>query len=167
MSIDDIWILTLSLGSAIGGVIAIHATFRHAGPTRDAVITPPVFAVVGGLIGISIGMIWLSDTAGNVKLETGVPLLIGGLFFGAVAGAGLKAIYSRMGRGKAVVFILVVTILAGRIGAPIGWVAGFITEFGYREQVSVSRMMWGAIIGAGVGFLLGLSEVLFRRRGAT
>jgi len=51
----------------------------------------------------------------------------------------------------------------------LGWIAGYegarnSDEF---EVFSTRRMMWGIAFGSGVGLLLGLSEVLLRRRGAT
>lgn len=168
MSTDDAVILTLSFGTAIGAVIAVHVTFRRAAGARDAVMTPTIFAVGDGLIGIAIGMIWRSNGDGRVTLEDGFPLLLGGLFVGGIAGTGVREWYLKSGRGKAHAFVLVVTLLAASIGAPIGWIVGpFGTGFGYSEQASSSGMMWGAVIGAGMGFLLGLSEVLFRGRGAT
>jgi hypothetical protein len=169
MSTSDVCILTPILLATIAALIVIRLTFRNAATARDALITPAVFAVCGALIGISIGMIWLADREGRVTIEKGVLVLGCGASLGALAGVGAKKVYPRLKWGKAAGFVLVTMVLGGSIGAPIGWLAG---NMGARkvyeiEELSTSRMMWGIAIGSGVGFLLGLSEVLFRRRGAT
>lgn len=179
MSSDDVVILTLTVGPAICGVIAIRLLFRHSATTGTAVVTPQVFAIIGGLVGISFGMVFFADPNGRVVIETGSFFLVGGICLGAWVGAVARKTYARMNRGRSAVFILVVTLLGGSIGAPIGWIVGDInapravsydTIEGYyraRDQISASRMMLGSAIGSGVGFLLGLTEIAFRRRGAT
>jgi membrane protein CcdC involved in cytochrome C biogenesis len=164
--------------AAIGALIAIRLTFRNAPSPRDALFTPPVFAACGALIGISIGMLWAADREGRVVIEKGMLALVCGTSLGALAGVGAQTVYQRLNRGKAAVFVLVMMLVGGSIGAPIGWVVGSLTEPSagqfdlagdfehYRQRWWASRMMWGTAIGSGVGLLLGLPEVVFRRRGA-
>jgi hypothetical protein len=169
MSHDDVCILTPILLAAITALIVIRQTFRSTSTARDAVVTPPGFAVIGGLAGISVGMIWLSDDTGRVVIEKGVPALLCGIVVGTAVGFGAREVYSRLRQGKAFVYVLVVTLLGASIGAPVGWLAGSTRARNVYEhqQMSMSGMMWGIVIGSGVGFLVGLPEVLFRRSEAT
>lgn len=172
MSIDDATILALVLTPVIGGVIAIHLLFRHSASNREAVITPQVFAIIGGLIGISVGMIWFADREselGRVDINTGAVVLIVGASFGSLLGVGAKRVYSGIGHTRTAFFLLTLALLGGSIGAPIGWIAGSLNPQSREEfeQLSTSRMLWGTAIGAGIGLVFGLSDMVFQRRGAT
>jgi len=168
---DTAGILIPVLSGAVAALIGIRLTFRRAATARDALLTPLVFAICGGLVGISSGMIWVADREGRVTIEKGMAFLICGATAGAMVGGVARNYCLRMNRGKATISVLVVAILGGSIGAPLGWIEGDVEsrmngEF-EREQLSASRMMWGAVIGSCVGLLVGLSETLLRRRGVT
>lgn len=177
MSIDPI--LALTLLAAIAALFAIRLTFRNAATARDALFTPTVFAICGGLIGIAVGMIWLADREGRVTIDKGAMLLTGGICLGSLAGAGARNVYSRLNRGKAAAFVLMMMLLGGSIGAPIGWLAGaggaggasnYELKSDYEhalKELSRQRMLWGILFGSGIGLFLGFTELLFRRRGAT
>ena len=179
MSTSDACILTPILLTTIGALIAIRVTFRNAVTVRDAVFGPVVFGVCGALIGISIGMVWFADREGRVRIEEGLLLLLCGAGLGGLVGAAAKRVYPRLNRGKAAAFVLVVALLGGSIGAPIGWVVGSVDTAGASEYDTRSdseqalkrwtrrQMMWGIGIGSGIGLLLGLATVMFQRRGAT
>lgn len=179
MSIDTIQILTPILIVAIVALIVVRLTFSTAARVGDALVTPIVFVVIGALIGISSGMIWLVDQDGRVTIDKGVLLVVCGAPLGLLAGVIAQRVYSRLHRSKATAFVLVVMLLSGSIGASLGWImgggsagsaAGYETADEYKhdlEQWSTSGMMDGVLIGSGIGFLLGLSEVLLHRRRAT
>lgn len=179
MSTDDASVLIPTLFATIAALVVIRLTFRHAATARDALISPAVFAACGGLIGISVGMIWFSNQDGRVVIEDGFRLLMCGSILGVVAGVGARRIYSRLKRGRSAAYILAMMLLVGSIGAPVGWIAGEATapragewtdaaDYDYDLKLwRASRMRWGIAIGSGVGLLVGLSDVVFRRRGAT
>ena len=166
MSNDDVKILTPILLATIAALVAIRLTFRNAANARAAMFSPAVFAICGALIGISIGMIWLSDREGRVEIGYGFLMVFCGASLGFMLGAVAKNVYSKLNRGKATAFVLVTMLLGGSIGAPIGWLVGEIKD-GPFEEFRTSGMVRGTTIGSLVGLLLGLSEVLFRRRGTT
>jgi hypothetical protein len=169
MSIEAI-VLTAILVPTIVGAIGFRIHFRHASTLGDAVVTPPVFAVCGTLVGISIGMIWfqLGPNSGRVPLETSCPIAFLGASVGALTGVWARHIYQRLQRGKTIAILLVVTLLAGSIGAPSGWIIGDLTpKEDAHEQLRTSWMVGGLVIGSGIGFLLGLSELVLRRKGLT
>jgi hypothetical protein len=168
MSHDDITILTPILLMALGALIVTRLTFRNAGPALGAIITPPVFAVIGGLVGISAGMIWLSDSEGRVTIDKGILVLLCGSAAGAVIGVGARVVYCKLRRGKTVAIVLVVMLLGACIGAPIGWLVVDISTKGAHDgRICLSGMARGVAIGSAIGLLLGLPEVLFRRGGVT
>lgn len=172
MSSDDAAILTFTVGPAIAGVIAIRLLFRHSATTGAAVVTPQVFAIIGGLVGMAVGMVLFHDREselGRVDIAIGALALICGLIVGSLLGSGASRLYSRLNRGRTALFLLTVTFLGGSIGAPIGWLAGSLNPQTQAEleQLTTGRMMWGTAIGSGVGLILGLTEIVFRRRGAT
>jgi ABC-type xylose transport system permease subunit len=175
MSTDPI--LVLSLCGMIMALIAVRLTFRYSPNPRAALFSPTVFAACGELIGISSGMIWWSDKTGRVDIDKGMTVVACGGFLGAMIGAIAMIHYPSMKQGKTTVFLLMMMFLGGCIGAPIGWLAGHEPVAGDFEtnadfelataRLTSSRMIWGTAIGSGIGLLVGLSEVLFRRRGVT
>ena len=163
MSTDPI--LVLSLIGMIAALVAIRLTFRNAASVRDAVMSPAVFAVCGALIGISVGMIWLSDREGRVTIDKGMLLLFCGASLGALVGAGARNVYPRLNRSKTATLVIVMMLLGASVGSPLGWIVGSMDEM-HDQGIRIHKMLLGLAIGSSIGLSLGLFEVSFRR-GAT
>ena len=163
MSTDPI--LVFSLIGMFVALVVIHLTFRNALNAREALFTPAVFAACGALTGISIGMIGLSDREGRVTIDKGILLVVCGTILGALAGAGAKQVYSRLNRGRVFAFVLMMTLIGGSIGSPLGWIKGSLDDM-HEDGIRSHAMLLGVAAGSGIGLILGLFEVILHRRGA-
>jgi outer membrane lipoprotein SlyB len=155
-------ILLLFLFLAVVAVVAIRQQFRSARNAREALVSPEVFAIAGALLGISAGMVWFVDRSyRRINIEQGSMHALLGAVVGGLVGVGVEAGYSRLRRAKIIVAVLTLMLLAGSIGAPIGWLYGDIAANPPVEVDQSARrgMMWGAVIGCFVGLALGLLEV--------
>lgn len=163
-------ILVIFLVGAIVVAILMHLHFRNATDVRVAVVSPPVFAVIGTLVGISAGMMWLwvgtkPAWDGRIFIEQGVAHALAGAAVGAIVGTAAKGIFERWSRTRAVGFALTLVLLGTSIGAPIGWLYGDIRRHRLEDDATVeavqstqSGMLWGAAVGCLVGLTVGLLE---------
>jgi hypothetical protein len=163
-------LLTFLFGAAVVTALML-SHFEEAPDVRTAVVGPPVFAVIGALLGISMGMMWLwGDAAtswqGRISIGQGVAHALAGAAIGGVVGIGAKAIFARFSRTRVIGVVLTLMLLAASIGAPAGWLYGDVSvrNAGEAEQLTRSGMMWGSGIGCFVGFAIGLFEVCFGGR---
>jgi hypothetical protein len=167
-----LWFLFLAVAIAI----VMHLHFKNAPNVRVALVSPPVFAIAGCLIGISVGMMWLWDDTtttwtGRIHIEQGVVHALAGAAVGGLVGMGVKAIFARLPKTRIVAAVLTLMILAASIGAPIGWLYGDVLRHRAADDATVeavqstrSGMIWGSAIGCVVGLVLGLSEAYFGGR---
>jgi hypothetical protein len=167
MTLDDLAILIPVLIAAATGVAAVRFTFRFSSSARAALFSPVVFAVCGALIGISLGMLFLSDEEQRVDIGQGMLMVLGGSLAGAAIGALATELHPRMQRGQAAASVFMLMVLGGCVAAPIGWISGSVgdrTLYELKKQ-SEERMGWGFITGMAIGGLSALPEILVRRRG--
>jgi hypothetical protein len=166
-------LLAFLLGAVIIAIL-MHLHFRNAPDVRAALVSPPVFALGGCLIGISLGMAWLSSNAepmwnGRIHLEQGVIHALFGSVVGAFVGLGASAIFARMERTRIIAVVFTLILLGGSIGAPIGWLYGDVFRNGPEyadEAAKLTRrgMLWGIGIGSSAGVILGLLDACFGGR---
>ncbi len=171
-------ILLTCLGVAVVSAILMRLHFRNAPDVRSALIGPPVFAVIGALIGISAGMMWLWVGAeggggweGRIHLEQGVANVVVGTAVGGVMGIGALAIGTRYPRTRVVVVVLTLMLLTTSMGAPIGWLYGDLRRHRMADDPATEAvrstqngMMWGSAIGCAVGLSIGLLEAVFGKQ---
>jgi hypothetical protein len=164
-------ILLAFLFGAVVIALLMHLHFKDVPDVRGAVVGPSVFAVIGALIGISVGMMWLwveTEKAweGRIYIDRGVLNAFVGGAVGAIVGTGAKVIFDRFPRTRAVGVVFTLMLLAASIGAPTGWLYGEVFRHRKADGAVVeavrstqSGMMWGSAFGCAVGFALGLFEV--------
>lgn len=167
-------ILLSFLFGAVVIAILMHLHFKNAPDVRVALVSPPVYAVIGCLIGISVGMmlLWVNPMPaweGRIFIEQGVASALIGAGCGGVAGIGPRALYQRNVRARIILVMLTVMLLGASVGVPIGWLYGDVSRprgaFADEAVPSTQRgMMWGTAIGCSVGFALGLLELCFGGR---
>jgi hypothetical protein len=154
-------ILVSFLVGAVVIVILMHLHFRNAPDMRVAVVSPPVFAVIGALLGISVGMIWFLDGERTVFIEYGVMRALAGAALGGFVGVGAKAAFAMLGRAKIVAVVLTLMLVGASIGSPLGWCYGAVVDPAEVRGLTQKGMIWGAAIGCLVGLVLGLFEACF------
>jgi hypothetical protein len=154
--------LLFFLSLAVIVAVAMHQHFSQAADVREALVDPKVFAIVGALVGISVGMVWFVDERyRRIYIEQGILHVLAGVAVGGLLGVGVKAGFSRLRRTRIVVVVLTLMLLGGSIGAPIGWLYGDISVNAsvMAEENARLGMMWGAVIGCSVGLALGVLEL--------
>ena len=139
-------------------VILMHLHFRNAPDMRVAVVSPPVFAVIGALLGISVGMIWFLDGERTIFIEYGVMRALVGAAVGGFVGVGAKAAFAMLGRAKIVAVVLTLMLVGASIGSPLGWCYGAVVDPTEVRGLTQKGMIWGAAVGCLVGLVLGLFE---------
>ena len=159
----------LLLIATLGTLLIVRMSFKHADSPRTALVSPTVFALCGGLIGITVGMLSSEDKEGRVPLERGAPFLFCGAGLGAAIGIAAMRGYKRFSRVRSVVFVLTMVFLTGSIGGPAAWVVGLFVTTDSLEFVETNgtRMSWGIAIASSVGFAIGISHVFLRRGSAS
>ncbi|MBI1915692.1 MAG: hypothetical protein HYS12_13315 [Planctomycetes bacterium] len=140
--------------------------------SKDAIIGPGTFALIGAATGVSLGMLVFHDRDewGRVSLVVSCPLAIGGALLGSFFGVLVSSIYHQRPGLRTALSILTVMLLGGSSGAPIGWLlGGSLGEMPYPthedfEEATRQAMGSGALIGAISGLFLALLQTLWERR---
>ncbi|HSQ54183.1 MAG TPA: hypothetical protein VLM40_00435 [Gemmata sp.] len=163
---DTTLILVVFGGGALAIAIAMHFHFKNASDMRAALVSPQVYAVIGALLGISMGMIWFwgNDSAawnGQIHLEQGALHAAVGAIGGGLAGMSARAIFANFPRMRVISFILTLVLLGASIGTPIGGIYGNIAgqQAVDTARMTLNGMIWGGVAGCAVGMVLGLLQV--------
>jgi hypothetical protein len=165
--VANVDILVAFLIGAVVLAVLMHLHFKHASDAWIALVSPQVFAIAGALIGIAVGMVWFPDTRDRIYLENGMLHAVLGAVVGALVGAGIKEVFARLTRARILIVVFSLSLLAGSIGAPIGWVYAIVAS-PYPDHpgqlTTRAGILWGLILGCVVGLVLGLLEACFGKR---
>lgn len=130
---------------------------------RAFLVWPFASTVIGSAAGICWAMIFRQEVQerAHVYLDDSVPCLIRGGVAGCLFGFLVCAICARWPRLLPAAAVLAATLLRIGIMAPLGWFAGDMAAYRQTRE----GMAIGAAASAGIGFLIGVAQVLLDLRG--
>jgi hypothetical protein len=125
---------------------------------RATIYGPVVFSLIGGLGGISVAMLFLSDPEGraHVYLDNSLPPFFCGLIVGCMIGVMMMKAYEVRPRIRRTIEVAVFAMLSAAVAAPFGWIAGELQFPRSSEK--------GMAVAAAGGFAFGLIIGAVRRR---
>jgi peptidoglycan/LPS O-acetylase OafA/YrhL len=115
------------------------------------------FGLIGGLVGISVAMLFLNDPEERVHvyLDNSLPLFFCGLIVGCMIGVLMMTGYEDRPRARRTIEVAAFALLCAAVAAPSGWIVGELRFPRMSEK--------GMGVAAAGGFAFGLLIGAIRR----
>jgi hypothetical protein len=126
--------------------------------------------LAGAITGLCLGLVRFQsemDRAGSIPIAKGLTCAGLGALFGFLAGIVVWGFAKEIGWGIVFLRVLAIALVVAGIGAGIGWGEGADANPGRNVAIRdrPRGMLNGAIIGAGIGLILGLMNLRAKAAG--
>jgi hypothetical protein len=121
---------------------------------KATVYGPVVFSLIGGLVGISVAMLFLNDShaRAHVYLDNSLPPFFCGLIVGCMVGVMMMKAYEDRPRTRGAIEVAAFALLCSAIAAPFGWIVGELRFPRISEKgmavAAAGGLAFGLIVGA-------------------